>query len=63
MQCPMPLPRLPRGARRAQEAPTSCLAAAATAAGLGFWTARDGESDSVVSKLRFPRYAHVIRCA
>lgn len=31
-------------------------------AGLGFWTARDS-SDSVVSKLRFPRYAHVIRCA
>jgi hypothetical protein len=28
-------------------------------AGLGFWTRRD--SDAVVSKLRFPRYAHVIR--
>ena len=27
--------------------------------GLGFWTARD--ADGVVSKLRFPRYAHVIR--
>ena len=30
--------------------------------GLGFWTARDS-SDSVVSKLRFPRCAHVIRWA
>jgi hypothetical protein len=29
-------------------------------AGLGFWTARDS-SDSTVSKLRFPRYAYVIR--
>lgn len=38
-------------------------AAAAAAAGLSFWTSRDGDSDSVVSKLRFPRYAHVIRCA
>jgi hypothetical protein len=28
--------------------------------GLGFWTARDS-GDSVVSKLRFPRYAHVLR--
>ena len=30
-------------------------------AGLGFWTARDS-SDSTVSKLRFPRYAYVVRC-
>ena len=29
--------------------------------GLGFWTARD--ADGVVSKLRFPRYVHVIRHA
>jgi hypothetical protein len=28
--------------------------------GLGFWTARDS-GDSTVSKLRFPRYVHVIR--
>jgi hypothetical protein len=31
-------------------------------AGLSFWSARDTE-DGMVSKLRFPRYAHIIRYA
>ena len=51
------LPLLQLADEAPEAAPTPAVVPMHT--GLGFWTARD--ADGVVSKLRFPRYVHVIR--